>query len=72
MIPLLLNNWTEPGVLKFLMVRPDGSDSTYLGTLADKGRLRPAIGGASPLVLAREAYELSEAGRVRGKIVLEV
>ena len=57
---------------KFLMVRPDGKDLMYLGTLAHEGRLRPTIGGNYPLELAREAHELSEAGHTRGKIVLEI
>jgi NADPH:quinone reductase-like Zn-dependent oxidoreductase len=56
---------------KFLMVRPEGSDLAYLGALADQGRLRPTIGRTLPLERAGDAHELSEAGHVRGKIVLE-
>lgn len=56
---------------KFIFVRPEGSDLAYLGSLADQGHLRPTIGGTFPLDRAREAHELSEAGHVRGKIVLE-
>ena len=57
---------------KFLMVRPEGSDLAYLGGLADQDCLRPTIGQTFPLERAREAHVLSEAGHVRGKIVLEV
>ena len=57
---------------KFLMVRPEGSDLTYLGTLADEGRLRPTISRTFPLERAREGHEASEVGHTRGKIVLEV
>jgi NADPH:quinone reductase-like Zn-dependent oxidoreductase len=56
---------------KFLMVRPEGSDLAYLGALADQGRLRPTIGHTFPLERACDAHEVSEAGHVRGKIVLE-
>jgi NADPH:quinone reductase-like Zn-dependent oxidoreductase len=54
------------------MVRPDGSDLAYLGALADAGRLRPTIGRTFPLERARDAHEVSEAGHMRGKIVLEI
>jgi NADPH:quinone reductase-like Zn-dependent oxidoreductase len=57
---------------KFLMVRPEGSDLAYLGTLADEGRLRPTISRTFPLERAREGHEASEVGHTRGKIVLEV
>jgi NADPH:quinone reductase-like Zn-dependent oxidoreductase len=57
---------------KFLMVRPEGSDLAYLGTLAEEGRLRPTISRTFPLERAREGHEASEVGHTRGKIVLEV
>jgi NADPH:quinone reductase-like Zn-dependent oxidoreductase len=57
---------------KFLMVRPQGSDLAYLGALADQGRLRPTISRTFPLDRACEAHEASEAGHMRGKIVLEI
>ena len=57
---------------KFLMVGREGSDLAYLGALADAGRLRPTIGRTFPLERACDAHKLSEAGHVRGKIVLEI
>jgi NADPH:quinone reductase-like Zn-dependent oxidoreductase len=56
---------------KFLMVGREGNDLAYLGALADQGRLRPTIGRTFPLERTCDAHELSEAGHVRGKIVLE-
>ena len=56
---------------KFLMVGREGNDLAYLGRLADQGRLRPTIGRTFPLERTCDAHELSEAGHVRGKIVLE-
>ena len=57
---------------KFMWVRPEGADLTFLGSLADQGRLRPAIARTFPLDRAAEAQALSEQGHARGKIVLEV
>ena len=57
---------------RFVMVRPDGVDLAFLGELADLGRVRPTIAGTFPLERARDAHEASQAGHVRGKIVLEI
>jgi NADPH2:quinone reductase len=54
------------------MVRPEGADLTFLGQLADEGRLRPTLGRTFPLERARDAHDASEAGHTRGKIVLEI
>jgi NADPH:quinone reductase-like Zn-dependent oxidoreductase len=54
------------------MVRRDGNDLDFLCTLADQDRLRPTVNDTFPLERARDAHLLSEAGHVRGKIVLEV
>ena len=34
---------------KFIVVRPEGNDLAYLGSLADQDRLRPTIGETFPL-----------------------
>jgi NADPH:quinone reductase-like Zn-dependent oxidoreductase len=57
---------------KFFMVEPEGSDLSFLGQLADQGRLRPALAPTYPLEEAHEAQDESERGHVRGKIVLAV
>jgi NADPH:quinone reductase-like Zn-dependent oxidoreductase len=43
-----------------------------LGALIDQGALRPAVSRILPLSHARKAHELSQAGHVRGKLVLDV
>ena len=43
-----------------------------LAKLVDSGRLRCVVETVLPLSEARDAHELSQAGHVRGKIVLEV
>ncbi|MFE5922433.1 NADP-dependent oxidoreductase [Streptomyces sp. NPDC056468] len=55
-----------------LWVRPDPADLTALGELADAGRLSVHIDRVLPLAEAAEAWRISSAGRVRGKLVLSV
>ncbi|WP_031155575.1 NADP-dependent oxidoreductase [Streptomyces xanthophaeus] len=55
-----------------LWVRPDTADLTFLAELADSGRLTVNVEHALPLEQAAKAWELSAAGRTRGKIVLTV
>ncbi|MCF6522858.1 NADP-dependent oxidoreductase [Streptomyces sp. JJ36] len=66
----------DPGVRErgghYLFVRPDAADLAALGRLAEEGRLTVHIDRALPLAEAAEAWRLSEEGRTRGKLVLEV
>ncbi|MFE9796887.1 NADP-dependent oxidoreductase [Streptomyces goshikiensis] len=55
-----------------LWVRPDTADLTFLGELADAGKLTVNVEHALPLAEAAKAWELSASGRTRGKIVLTV
>ncbi|MFE2549670.1 NADP-dependent oxidoreductase [Streptomyces sp. NPDC059355] len=55
-----------------LWVRPDTADLTFLAELADTGGLTVSVEHALPLAEAARAWELSAAGRTRGKIVLTV
>ena len=57
---------------RLLMVRPNSDDLTYLGQLADEGKLKPVVCVRLPLEHAAEAHRVSQAGHVRGKIVLEI
>ena len=63
----------ERGVeAKPFLVRPDGAELTKIGELVDAGRLKFQLGTVLPLSKAREAHELVQSGRVRGKVVLKV
>jgi NADPH:quinone reductase-like Zn-dependent oxidoreductase len=53
-------------------VTPSGDDLRQIGELVDAGRLRVHVAQVLPLEDAVKAHELSETGRVRGKIVLTV
>ena len=56
----------------YIFVRPDGEQLEELATLADDGRLAVELQEVLPLAEAARAHELSEAGHVRGKLVLRV
>ncbi|MET8876042.1 NADP-dependent oxidoreductase [Nocardia sp. NPDC004604] len=53
-----------------LYVTPSGSDLRELSALFDDGRLRVEIDQVLPMAEVVKAHQLSESGRVRGKIVL--
>ncbi|AXB42776.1 NADP-dependent oxidoreductase [Amycolatopsis albispora] len=55
-----------------LWVRPDSAGLAELGRLADEGKLAVHVEHELPLAEAARAWELSQAGRTRGKIVLTV
>ncbi|UUU19106.1 NADP-dependent oxidoreductase [Streptomyces sp. DSM 40750] len=52
--------------------QPDPSELAALASLADAGGLTVHIDRVLPLSEAAEAFRLSQTGRVRGKIVLEI
>jgi NADPH:quinone reductase-like Zn-dependent oxidoreductase len=51
---------------------PDGKQLAQIAQLIDFGFVRPVVETVLPLSQAKHAQELSEAGHVRGKIVLSV
>ncbi|MEU5028423.1 NADP-dependent oxidoreductase [Streptomyces milbemycinicus] len=51
---------------------PSGGDLREIGALVERGALRVAVGEVLPLQEVAKAHELSESGRVTGKIVLTV
>jgi NADPH:quinone reductase-like Zn-dependent oxidoreductase len=55
-----------------ILARSSGDDLRQLKELAEDGKLRPAIHHVYPLEQAAEAHTVSEAGHVRGKLVLRV
>jgi NADPH:quinone reductase-like Zn-dependent oxidoreductase len=55
-----------------VFVQPSAVQLTELAKLVDSGRLKPIVETVLPLSEARHAHELSQAGHVRGKMVLKV
>jgi NADPH:quinone reductase len=54
----------------YVFVEPSASQLATLAELCDKGKLKPNVQRIFPLADAAEAQKLSEAGHVRGKLVL--
>lgn len=57
---------------EFVFIQPDVAVLTELAELVDAGKIRPFVEAVLPLGEARRAQELSQAGHVRGKIVMKV
>jgi NADPH:quinone reductase-like Zn-dependent oxidoreductase len=57
---------------RVMMVQHRGEDLAVLARLVEQGELRPVIQEIFPLEEIREAHVLSEAGHVRGKVVVRV
>ncbi|MDA8157416.1 MAG: NADP-dependent oxidoreductase [Actinomycetota bacterium] len=55
-----------------ILVHPDSEQLTRLASMIDDGRIKPHLDAVMPLSEAGRAHELSQAGHVRGKIVLVV
>lgn len=53
-------------------VRSDGEQLSEIAKLVDAGKLKLNVGTVLPLNKAREAHELVESGRAKGKVVLKV
>src|SRR5262249_33225811 len=56
----------------FFVVEPRRPELLELGSMIDAGQLRPLVAAVYPLAQAREAYARARAGRMRGKVVLQV
>jgi NADPH2:quinone reductase len=66
-------SYDERGVVpSYMFVRPNGEQLEEFAALADDGRLLVDVAEVLPLEGAARAHELSEAGHVRGKLVLRV
>jgi NADPH:quinone reductase-like Zn-dependent oxidoreductase len=57
---------------KGVSVRPDPGQLEQIADLINAGKVKPAISKVLPLAQAVQAHKLSQAGHVRGKIVLQV
>lgn len=53
-------------------VRSDGEQLSEIAKLVDAGKLKFNVGTVLPLNRAREAHELVESGRAKGKVILKV
>jgi NADPH:quinone reductase-like Zn-dependent oxidoreductase len=56
----------------FVFVQPDAKELMEIGKLIDSQKLKPVIQSTIPLADVRQAHNLSQAGHVRGKLVLTV
>src|ERR1700694_5816446 len=57
---------------RFLLIKPSAAQLESIAGLIDAGKVKPLVENVFPLAEARRAQELSQSGRVRGKIVLKV
>jgi NADPH:quinone reductase-like Zn-dependent oxidoreductase len=57
---------------KVFLVTPDGPQLAEIAHLIDTGKVTPHVSVKLPLEEAAKAHELSQSGKTRGKIVLEV
>jgi NADPH:quinone reductase-like Zn-dependent oxidoreductase len=57
---------------RFVIVSPNGEQLQQIGDLVRSQQLQPHVSGAFSLEEAKVAHDLSKAGHVRGKLVLEV
>jgi NADPH:quinone reductase-like Zn-dependent oxidoreductase len=55
-----------------VLVRPHGGQLAEISSLVDAGHVRPTVAAEFPLEEVNQAFELSEGGHVRGKVVLRV
>jgi len=55
-----------------VVMKRNAADLHELAKLVDQGHLKPRLGGTMSLAQAKEAQELSEKGKTRGKLILKV
>lgn len=53
-------------------VQPNATQLSEISALIDSGKVKPYVETVLPLSEARQAHEMSQSGRTRGKIVLRV
>lgn len=56
----------------FLFMRPDGKQLAELTKLIEAGKIRPIIDRVIPLADIQEAFDYSESGRAKGKIIIKM
>jgi NADPH:quinone reductase-like Zn-dependent oxidoreductase len=55
-----------------LPAQPNATQLSEITQLIDAGKVKPFVETVLPLSQARQAHEMSQSGRTRGKIVLQV
>jgi NADPH:quinone reductase-like Zn-dependent oxidoreductase len=55
-----------------VQVKPRGGDLEKINVLLEAGKLNPVIQDVYPLEQIAEAHNVSEAGHVRGKLVVRI
>ena len=55
-----------------VLMKRKAADIEELAKLVDQGHIKPRMGGMMNLTEAKEAQELSEKGKIRGKLILKV
>jgi len=58
--------------LLITQVKPRGGDLEKITALIEGGKIRPVVEKVFPLERIAEAHRLSEAGHVRGKLVVKI
>ena len=66
----LYASWGANAEIHLVFLTPSAERLTRLGSLAERGLLKPIVERALPLEKASEAHQLIEAGGRKGKIVL--
>lgn len=56
---------------RFILANSNDTDLGLMRQWCDEGRLKPLIEAVFPLSETRQAYELAESGRIRGKVVIQ-
>lgn len=71
-LPRLVTRALGVNRLRSIFVEPSGTDLRTLAEYLEAGKVVPHVERTFPLAAAKEAQEISEAGKVRGKLVLTV
>jgi NADPH:quinone reductase-like Zn-dependent oxidoreductase len=71
-VPAMARAASSGKKFSFPLVEPRGGDLEKINALIESGKLRPVIERVFPLEQIADAHRLSEAGHVRGKLVVSI
>lgn len=73
LVPMKADRWADRSLsARYVFVRPDADQLTWLVELHRSGRLRVPVADTFPVAEAAEAHRRQEAGGSRGKLILTV